>query len=52
MVNNKPVNDYKESMVVNNFMADIVTDLFNNAENQAVENVMKKNPDVNEEAIR
>lgn len=33
MVNNKPVDEYKESMVVNNFMADVVTDLFNNAEN-------------------
>ena len=33
MINNKPVDEYKESMVVNNFMADVVTDLFNNAEN-------------------
>ena len=33
MVNNKPVEEYKESMVVNHFMADVVTDLFNNAEN-------------------
>ena len=32
MVNNKPVDQWQESMVVNNFMADVVTDIFHNAE--------------------
>ena len=52
MVNNQPIDMYKESQVVNNFMADVVTDLFKNAENQAVENVLKNNPDVDQTTVQ
>jgi hypothetical protein len=33
-------------------MADVVADIFANAETQAVENVLKKNPDADKNAVR
>ena len=39
-------------MVVNNFMADVVTDIFHNAEDQAIENVLDKNPEADKEVVR